>query len=39
MGIPDDLTGFQRNLHADQEAIVRTVHRTMDWVQNWETCM
>ena len=31
MGIPDHLTYLLRNLSADQEAIVRTRHRTMDW--------
>ena len=30
MGIPDHLTYLLRNLSADQEAIVRTRHRTMD---------
>ena len=32
MGIPDHLTCFLRNLHAGQEAAVRTGHRT-DWFQ------
>ena len=32
MGIPDHLSCLLRNLHASQEAIVRTVHRT-DWFQ------
>ena len=31
MGIPDHLTCLLRNLYADQEATVRTGHRTMDW--------
>ena len=30
MGIPDHLTCFLRNLHAGQEAIVRTRHGTID---------
>ena len=33
MRIPDHLTCFLRNLHADQEATVRTGHRTTDWFQ------
>ena len=33
MGIPDHLTCFLRNLYADQEATVRTGHRTTDWFQ------
>ena len=33
MGIPDHLTCFLRNLHAGQEATVRTKHGTMDWFQ------
>ena len=32
MGIPDHLTCLLRNLYADQEASVRTVHGT-DWFQ------
>ena len=32
MGMPDQLTCFLRNLYADQEATVRTGHRT-DWFQ------
>ena len=32
-GIPDHLTCLLRNLHAGQEAIVRTGHGTTDWVQ------
>ena len=30
MGIPDHLTCLLRNLYADQEAIVKTGHRTPD---------
>ena len=33
MGIPDHLTYLLRNLYADQEATVRTGHRTRDWFQ------
>ena len=33
MGIPDHLTPLLRNLYADQEATVRTGHRTTDWFQ------
>ena len=33
MGIPDHLTCLLRNLYADQEATVRTGHRTKDWFQ------
>ena len=33
MGIPDHLTCLLRNLYAGQEAIVRTVHGTTDWLQ------
>ena len=33
MGIPDHLTCLLRNLYADQEATVRTLHGTMDWFQ------
>ena len=33
MGIPDHLTCLLRNLHASQEATVRTRHGTMDWFQ------
>ena len=33
MGISDDLTCFLRNLCEDQEAIVRTGHRTIDCFQ------
>ena len=31
MGIPDHFTSLMRNLHASQEATVRTRHGTMDW--------
>ena len=30
-GIPDHLTCLLRNLHAGDEATVRTRHETMDW--------
>ena len=33
MGIPDHLTHLPRNLHAGQEATVRTRHGTTDWFQ------
>ena len=33
MGIPDHQTCLLRNLHADQEATVRTGHGTTDWFQ------
>ena len=33
MEIPEHLTCLLRNLHAGQEAIVRTGHGTTDWVQ------
>ena len=33
MGIPDHLTFLLRNLHAGQEATVRTGHGTTDWFQ------
>ena len=33
MGIADHLTCLLRNLHAGQEAIVRTGHGTTDWFQ------
>ena len=33
VGIPDHLTCLLRNLHAGQEAIVRTRHGTMDWLK------
>ena len=33
MGIPNHLTCLLKNLYADQEATVRTVHGTTDWFQ------
>ena len=33
MGIPDHLTYLLKNLHADQEATIRTGHGTTDWFQ------
>ena len=33
MGISDHLTCLLRNLHAGQEATVRTGHGTTDWIQ------
>ena len=33
MGIPDHLTHLLRNLHAGQEATVRTGHGTTNWFQ------
>ena len=33
MGIPDHLTCFLRNLYAGQEATVRTIHGTTDWIK------
>ena len=33
MGIPDHLTCLLRNLHAGQEATIRTGHGTTDWLQ------
>ena len=33
MGIPEHLTCLLRNLHACQEATVRTGHGTMDWLK------
>ena len=33
IGIPDHLTCLLRNLHAGQEATVRTGHGTTDWFQ------
>ena len=33
MGIPDHLTCLLRNLHAGQEAAVRTGHGKTDWFQ------
>ena len=34
MGIPDHLTCLLRNLHAGQEATVRTGHGTTDWFKS-----
>ena len=36
MGIPDHLTCLLRNLYADQEATVRTLHGTTDWFKIWK---
>ena len=36
MGIPDHLTCLLRNLHAGQEATVRTGHGTRDWFKIWQ---
>ena len=33
MGVPDQLTCILRDLHAGQEATVRTTHGTTDWLQ------
>ena len=33
VGIPDHVTSLLRNLHARQEATVRTGHGTTDWFQ------
>ena len=33
MGIPDHLSCLLKNLHAGQEATVKTVHETTDWFQ------
>ena len=33
MGIPDHLTCLLRNLYAGQEATVRILHETIDWVK------
>ena len=33
MGIPDHFTCLLRNLDAGQEAIVITLHKTMNWLQ------
>ena len=33
MGVPDHLTCLLRNLHAGQEATVKTRHETMNWFQ------
>ena len=37
--IPEYLTCLLRKLHSGQDAIVRTLHGTSDWVQNWERSM
>ena len=34
--LPEHLTCLLRNLHADQEATVRTGHGTTDWFQIWK---
>ena len=39
VGIPDHLTCLLRNLHAGQEATVRTRHGTMDWFQIGKGCI
>ena len=39
MGIPDQLTCLLRNLHAGQEATVRTRHGTTDWFQIGKGCI
>ena len=39
MGIPDHLTCLLQNLYACQEATVRTGHRTIELVPNWERSM
>ena len=33
MGIPDHLTYLLRNMYASQEAMIRTLHGTIDWLQ------
>ena len=33
MGVPDHLTCLLKDLHAGQEATVRTEHGTTDWIQ------
>ena len=38
MAIPDPLTCLLRNLHAGQEATVRTEHGTTDWLQIRKVC-
>ena len=37
MGIQDHITCLLRNLYAEQEATVRTGHRTTDWFKIWKT--
>ena len=39
IGIPDHLTCLLRNLHAGQEATVRTGHGTTDWFQIGKGCI
>ena len=39
MGIPDHLTCLLRNLHAGQEATVRTGHGTTDWFHIGKGCI
>ena len=39
MGIPDHYTCLLRNLHAGQEAPVRTGHVTVDWFQTGKGCI
>ena len=36
MGIQDHITCLLRNLYAEQEATVRTGHRTTDWFKIWK---
>ena len=36
MGIPDHLTCLLRNLYAGQEATIRIIHGTTDWLQIWK---
>ena len=38
-GVPDHLTCLLRNLYVSQEATVRTLYGTMDWVPNRERSM
>ena len=39
MGIPDHFTSLLRNVHAGQEATVRTEHGTTDWFKIWKRSM
>ena len=43
IGISDHLICLLRNLHAGQEATIRTLHRTMDWFKIgkgvWQGCI
>ena len=43
MGIPDHPTCLLKNLYADKEATVRTIHGTMNWFQIgkgvWQGCI